>query len=155
MLAYFGAAALATWRTAPHLRAFTVAAFALFTPALGLFATRSDMVLPTPVLFAAMFALAYTVAALVDPSGVHPSDRLRRAGFGIVAIAVMAGLFDRHLAVGSSGLAPDDLLAIVVAFALPLVAHLRVRPSTRDVVATRLVLMTFALVGLACIIRVP
>src|SRR5688500_6376186 len=87
MVAFFGAAAIATWRTAPHLRPFTVAAFALFTPALGLFATRGDTVLPVPVLVAAMFALAYTVAALVDPSGVHPSDRLRRAGFGMLAIA--------------------------------------------------------------------
>jgi len=155
MAAYFAAAALATWRTAPHLRPFTVAAFALWTPALGLFATRGGTVLPTPVLFAAMFVLAYTVAALVDPSRVHPSDRLRRAGFGIVAIAVMAALFDRHLAVGSSGLAPDDLLAMVVAFALPLLAHLRVRPSTRDVVATSLVLTTFALVGLVCLSVVP
>ncbi len=155
MVAFFGAAAIATWRTAPHLRPFTVAAFALFTPALGLFATRGETVLPVPVLVAAMFALAYTVAVLVDPSGVHPSDRLRRAGFGIVAIATMAALFDRHLAVGSSGLAPDDLLAIVVAFALPLLAHSRVRPSTRDVIATSLVLMTFTMVGLACIIAVP
>ena len=155
MVAFFGAALVATWRTAPHLRPFTVAAFALFTPALGLFATRGETVLPVPVLVAAMFALVYTVAVLVDPSGVHPSDRLRRAGFGIVAIALMAGLFDRHLAVGSSGLAPDDLLAIVVAFALPLLAHMRVRPTTRDVVATSLVLMTFALIGLACIVAVP
>jgi hypothetical protein len=155
MVAFFAAALVATWRTAPHLRPFTVAAFALFTPALGLFATRGDNVLPLPVLIAAMFALAYTVAALVDPSGIHPSDRLRRAGFGIVAVAVMAGLFDRHLAVGSTGLAPDDLLAIVVAFALPLLAHSRVRPSTRDVIATSLVLMTFAMVGFACIIAVP
>jgi hypothetical protein len=155
MIAFFGAALVATWRTAPHLRPFTVAAFALFTPALGLFATRGETVLPVPVLVAAMFALAYTVAALVDPSGVHPSDRLRRAGFGIVAIAVMAGLFDRHLAVGSSGLAPDDMLAIVVAFALPLLAHSRLRPATRDVIATSLVLMAFALVGFACIITVP
>jgi uncharacterized membrane protein len=155
MVAFYGAAALATWRTAPHLRPFTVAAFVLFTPALGLFATRGETVLPVPVLLAAMFALAYTVAALIDPSRVHPSDRLRRAGFGIVAIAIMAGLFDRHLAVGSSSLAPDDLLAIVVAFALPLLAHLRVRPATRDLVATSLVLTTFALVGLACLIAVP
>ena len=155
MLAYFGAAALATWRTAPPLRAFTVAAFALFTPALGLFATRGDTVLPWPVLLAAMFALAYTVAALVDPSRVHPSDRLRRAGLGIAAIAIMAGLFDRHLAVGSPGLAPDDLLAILAAFGLPLLAHLRVRPATRDLVATSLVLTTFALVCLACLVSVP
>lgn len=155
MLGYFGAAAFATWRTAPHLRPFTVAAFALFTPALGLFATRGDTVLPGPVVFAAMFALAYTVAALVDPSRVHPSDRLRRAGFGVAAIAVMAGLFDRHLAVGSAGLAPDDLFAIVVAFVLPLLAHLRVRPSTRDLAATSLVLTTFGLMCLACLIAVP
>jgi uncharacterized membrane protein len=155
MLAYFGAAALATWRTAPHLRAFTVAAFALFTPALGLFATRGATVLPAPVLLAAMFALAYTVAALVDPSRVHPSDRLRRVGFGIAAIAVMAGLFDRHLAVGSTGVAPDDLLAILAAFALPLLAHLRVRPATRDLVATSLVLTTFTLVCLVCVSVVP
>ena len=155
MAAYFAAAAFATWRTAPHLRAFTVAAFALWTPALGIFASPTARVLPTPVLVAAMFALAYTVAVLVDPSRVHPSDRLRRVGFGIVAIACMTALFDRHLAVGSSGLAPDDLLAIVVAFALPLLAHLHVQRATRDALATGLVLTTFALVGLACVTAVP
>src|SRR6266850_5631771 len=155
MAAYFAAAAFATWRTAPHLRAFTVAAFALWTPALGIFASPTARVLPTPVLVAAMFALGYTVAVLVDPSRVHPSDRLRRVGFGIVAIACMTALFDRHLAVGSSGLAPDDLLAIVVAFVLPLLAHLRVQRATRDALATGLVLTTFALVGLACVIAVP
>jgi len=155
MAAYFAAAALAISRTAAHLRAFTVAAFALWTPALDVFAAPDVAVLPGPVLIAAMFALSYTVLVLVDPSRVHPSDRLRRLGFGIVAIAVMAALFDRHLAVGSSGLAPDDLLAIVVAFAVPLLAHLNVRTSTRDVVATLLVLSTFAFVGLACISAVP
>ena len=156
MAAYLGAAALATWRTPPHLRAFTVAAFALWTPALGLFASRGVTVLPAPVLAAAMFALAYTVAVLVDPSRVHPSDRLRRFGFGIVAIAAMAALFDRHLAVASSRLAPDDLLAIVVGFGLPLLAHARVlRASLRDAIATGLVLITFAMVGLAGIIGMP
>jgi len=155
MAAYFAAAALATWRTAPHLRPFAVAAFALWTPALGLFATRGAAVLPAPVLAAAMFALAYTVAVLVDPSRVHPSDRLRRIGFGIVAIATMAALFDRHLAVSSAGLAPDDVLAIVVAFALPLLAHIRARPSRRDAIATGLVLSAFALVALAGLSGMP
>jgi len=155
MALYFAAAAFATWRTPAHLRAFTVAAFTMWTPALGIFASRGVTVLPPPVLTAAMFALAYTVAVLVDPSRVHPSDRLRRVGFGIVAIAIMTAVFDRHLAVSSAGLAPDDLLAIVVAFVLPLLAHLRVRPSTRDAIASGLVLTTFALVGLACIIAVP
>jgi hypothetical protein len=155
MAAYFIAAALATWRTAPHLRPLSVAAFALWTPALGVFATRGAAVLPTPVLAAAMFALAYTVAVLVDPSRVHPSDRLRRIGFGIVAIAIFAALFDRHLAVSSSGLAPDDLFAVVVAFALPLLAHVRARPSARDAIATGLVLTAFALIGLACLSAVP
>jgi uncharacterized membrane protein len=155
MAAYLAAAALATWRTAPHLRPFTVGAFALWTPALGVFGPRGVAVLPGPVLIAAMFALAYTVAVLIDTSRVHPSDRLRRVGFGIVAIAVMAVLFDRHLAVSSSGLAPDDLFAIVVAFALPALAHARVRPSTRDAIATALVLTTFALMGLAAIVAVP
>lgn len=154
MAAYFAAAAFAAWRTPAHLRVFTVAAFALWTPALGIFASRVT-VLPTPVLAAAMFALAYTVAVLVDPSRVHPSDRLRRVGFGMVAIAMMTALFDRHLAVSSVGLAPDDLLAITVAFVLPLLAYLHVRPSTRDAIASGLVLTTFALVGLACIIAVP
>ena len=156
MAAYLGAAALATWRTPPHLRAFTVAAFALWTPALGLFASRGVMVLPAPVLAAAIFALAYTALVLVDPSRVHPSDRLRRFGFGIVAIAVMAALFDRHLAVASSRLAPDDLLAIVAGFGLPLLAHASVvRASLRDAIATGLVLITFAMVGLAGIIGMP
>src|SRR6266511_37045 len=71
MLAYLAAAVLATWRTVAHLRPFTVAAFALWTPALGVFATRGGAVLPVPVLMAAMFALAYTVAVLVDPARVH------------------------------------------------------------------------------------
>jgi hypothetical protein len=156
MALYFAAAAFATWRTPVHLRAFTVAAFALWTPALGLFASPGVMVLPAPVLAAAMFVLAYTVAVLVDPSRVHPSDRLRRFGFGIVAIAAMAALFDRHLAVASSRLAPDDLLAIVVGFGLPLLAHARVlRASLRDAIATGLVLITFAMVGLAGIIGMP
>ena len=154
MAAYLAAAVLATWRTPPHLRPFTVAAFALWTPALDLFAT-SKTVLPLPVMVAAMFALAYTVAVLVDPSRVHPSDRLRRAGFGIVAIATMAALFDRHLAVGSAGLAPDDLFAIVVAIALPVLAHVRARATLRDAIATSLVLTTFALVGLTCVSIVP
>jgi len=155
MAVYLGAATLATWRTAMHLRAFTVAAFALWTPALDVFASPDVAVLPTPVLIAAMFALCFTVLVLVDPSRVHPSDRLRRVGFGIVAIAIMAALFDRHLAVGSSGLAPDDVLAMVVAFGLPLLAYARWRPSFRDAIATSLVLMTFALVGLACVVAVP
>src|SRR5687768_10609815 len=155
MVAYLAAATLATWRTPSHLRPFTVAAFALWTPALGIFATRGAPVLPGPVLAAAMFALAYTVAVLVDPSRVHPSDRLRRVGFGLVAIATMAALFDRHLAVGSFGLAPDDVLATLVGFGLPVLAHLRLRPAMRDVVATGLVLATFALAGMACLVSVP
>jgi hypothetical protein len=155
MSAYFAAAALATWRTPSHLRAFSVAAFALWTPALGVFASRGVMVLPAPVLAAAMFALAYTVAVLVDPSRVHPSDRLRRVGFGTVSIAAMAALFDRHLAVASSRLAPDDLLGIVVGFGLPLLAYARVRASLRDAIATGLVLSTFAMVGLAGLIGMP
>jgi uncharacterized membrane protein len=154
MAAYLAAAVLATWRTPAHLRPFTVAAFAMWTPSLDLFAT-STVVLPAPVMGAAMFALVYTVAVLIDPSSVHPSDRLRRVGFGIVAVATMAALFDRHLAVGSSGLAPDDLFAIVVAFALPLLAHLRVRATLRDAIATGLVLTTLALVGLTCLSVVP
>jgi uncharacterized membrane protein len=68
----------------------------------------------------------------------------------------MAALFDRHLAVASSRLAPDDLLAIVVGFGLPLLAHARVlRASLRDAIATGLVLITFAMVGLAGIIGMP
>src|SRR5437867_2516767 len=39
MAAFFLVAALATWRTAPHLRIFTVAAVALWTPALDVFAS--------------------------------------------------------------------------------------------------------------------
>jgi hypothetical protein len=154
MAAYLAAGAVATWRTASSLRPFTVAAVALWTPALGLFASRSP-VLPAPVLVAAVVALVYTVGVLVDPTRVHPSDRLRRAGFGLLAIATVAAVFERHLVVGSSGLAPDDLLAAIVAVALPLLAHLRARPSLRDAIATGLVLTTFALVGLALILGMP
>jgi uncharacterized membrane protein len=67
----------------------------------------------------------------------------------------MSAVFDRHLAVSSAGLATDDLLAIVAAFVLPLLAYLPARPTTRDAIASALVLTTFALVGLACLIVVP
>ncbi len=99
--------------------------------------------------------VAYTAAVLVDPSPVHPSVRLRRVGYGILAIATTATVVDRHISVASPGLAPDDLLAIVSAAALAALAHAPARSSVRDAGATGLVLATFVLTGMVLILGAP
>ena len=48
--------------------------------------------------------------------------------------------------------APDDVMALVVVAALPLMAVARVRPSTRDALATGLALATFVLAAMALLI---
>src|SRR5438874_2289218 len=109
--------------------------------------------------------VAMRVGLALTATGIASAGLGRRAlsGSGAdVPLAVAFGcfvvvvtLFDRHLAVGSSGLAPDDVFGILIAFALPLLAYARWRPPLRDAIATGLVLTTFALVGLACIVAVP
>src|SRR5207237_3197514 len=97
-------------------------------------------------------ALAFTVIASADPRRTPPSDRLRRAGYGILAIAVVSASMDRSLVVSSQGLAPGEALALVSAIVLPGITYLRMRNSARELIATGLALTTYSFVGLAYII---
>ncbi len=153
MISYALFALGATLFTAPHLRPLMVAAFALWTPALWLFGpTDAIEELPVPLRLAAVFALAFTVFAIGDPRGVHPSDRLRRAGYGLLAIACVAASIGRSLVVSSVGIAPGEALAVTTAFALPLLSYAKMRRETRELIVTALALATFALVGLGYIV---
>jgi len=155
MAAFVAAAVLVMSRTAQHLRPFAVAAFVLWTPALIVFGPPGVPAVPLALVVASMATVAYTAAVLVDPSPVHPSVRLRRVGYGILAIATTATVVDRHISVASPGLAPDDLLAIVSAAALAALAHAPARSSVRDAGATGLVLATFVLTGMVLILGAP
>ncbi|HEU5287314.1 MAG TPA: hypothetical protein VFV20_02835 [Candidatus Limnocylindria bacterium] len=114
MAAYVLVAVVAVARTAPHLRALTAAAFALWTPSLWSFGAASGAALSAPLRLAAMAALAYTVFVLVDPRRVHPSDRLRRAGHGMLAIAVVSAAAARTLVVAPSFSIPDVIAIAAV-----------------------------------------
>jgi hypothetical protein len=153
MASYVLLALGATVFTAPHLRPLMVGTFALWTPALWLFGPTSALdELPVPLRLASVVALALTVYAIADPRRRHPSDRLRHAGYGILAVATVAASMARFLLVSSPGFAPGEILALVVAVALPLLAYVRMRRERRELVATGLALLAFAFVGLAYIL---
>ena len=153
MISYLLLALAATLYTARHLRPLAVAAFALWTPALWLFGPTDALAqLPAALRLAAVFALAFTIAAIADPRRTHPSDRLRHAGYGILAIACVSASIARNLVVSSPGFAPGEILAIICAFALPALSFVRMRPARRELLATALALLTFAFVGLAYIL---
>jgi hypothetical protein len=146
----------ATLVTVPHLRPLMVAAFALWTPALWLFGpTEALDQLPAALRVAAVAALAFTVIAIADPRRTHPSERLRHIGYGILAIACVAASIGRSLVVQSISVTPGQLLALMVAIGLPLLSYLRMRPASREILATGLALATFAFVGLAYIVGKP
>src|SRR5207245_4579921 len=74
---------------------------------------------------------------------------LRRIGLGLLAVACVAMVVERHLVVGSTGVAPDDLMALVIVAALPILAVVRIRPAMRDALATGLALCVFVLTAMA------
>jgi hypothetical protein len=153
MISYLLFALAATLYTAPHLRPLAVAAFALWTPALWLFGPTDALTqIPAELRLAAVFALAFTVAAIADPRRTHPSDRLRRAGYGILAITCVAASMARSLVVYSPGFAPGQILAIIAAVGLPALSLAPIRPARRELLATGLALLTFAFVGLGYIV---
>ena len=153
MLSYAFLMLGATIVTAPHLRPLMVGAFSLWTPALWLFGPTSALEdLPAALRVAAVVALAFTVIAIADPRRTHPSDRLRHAGYGILAVAVVAASMGRSLVVSSPGFAPGEMLALVCAVALPLLSYARMRREWREALVTGLALLTFAFVGLGYIL---
>src|SRR5438034_1840744 len=142
--------------TAPHLRALTIGAFALWTPALWLFGPTAALEeLPAALRIAAVAALAFTVIAIADPRRTHPSERLRHAGYGILAIAVVSASIARSLVVSSSGIAPGETLALISAILLPILSYLRIRNATRELLATGIALTAFSFIGLAYIVAKP
>lgn len=150
MALYLVAATLAYAATPRDLRPLAVAAFALWTPSLRFFGPEPlGGAFPPILALAAVLALLNLAGALLDRSAGRADERLRRVGFGLLAVAVVATVSERHLVVASAGVAPDDLMALIVVGVLPLLSVLPLRAVTRDALATGLALAAFALVTLA------
>lgn len=153
MSLYLLAALLGYLATPPTFRPLAVAAFALWTPALRFFGPDPLAGAFPPVLaLAAVLALMNLVAALLDGGARDPEERLRRIGLGLLAVATVATVVERHLVVESLAIAPDDVMALIVVGVLPIVAVARLRPSTRDALATGLTLATFVLAAMALLV---
>jgi hypothetical protein len=147
---YVATAALAYLVTPRPFRTLAVAAFALWTPALRLFGPDPTAGLfPAAVAVAAVLALAFLVFTLISRSASGPDEQLQRVGLGVLAVACIASVVERHLVVASLTLAPDDWMALVIVVVLPIIAIARLRPWTRDGLAIGLALAVFALVGFA------
>jgi hypothetical protein len=147
---YVATAAFAYLVTPRPYRTLAVAAFALWTPALRFFGPDPTAGLfPGALAVAAVLALLFLVFTLISRSVSGPDERLQRVGLGVLAVACVASVVERHLVVASLTLAPDDWMAIVVAVLLPVIAVARLRPWTRDGLAIGLALAVFALVGIA------
>jgi hypothetical protein len=150
---YLLVALLGYLATPATFRPLTVAAFALWTPAIRFFGPDPLAGQFPPLLaFASVLSLISLVAALLDRTARDPDERLRRIGLGLLSVATVAAVVERHLAVESLVVAPDDVMAVVVVGVLPLLAVVRIRPSTRDAIATGLALATFVLAGMALLI---
>jgi uncharacterized protein YjeT (DUF2065 family) len=147
---YLLVAVLGYIATPAAFRPLTVAAFALWTPAIRFFGPDPLAGAFPPVLaFASVLSLINLVASLLDRSARDPEERLRRIGLGLLAVATVATVVERHLVVESTVIAPDDVMALIVVGVLPVVAVVRLRPSTRDAIATGLALATFVLSAMA------
>ena len=147
---YLVAAVLGYIATPAAFRPLTVAAFALWTPAIRFFGPEPLAGAFPPLLaFASVLSLINLVAALLDRSARDPDERLRRIGLGLLAVATVATVVERHLVVESIVVAPDDVMALIVVGVLPILAVAPLRPSTRDALATGLALATFVLAAMA------
>jgi hypothetical protein len=153
MALYLLVALLGYVATPATYRPLAVAAFALWTPAIRFFGPDPLAGAFPPVLaFASVLSLINLVAALLDRSARDPDERLRRIGLGLLAVATVATVVERHLVVESRGIAPDDVMALVTVGVLPLLAVVRLRPSARDAIATGLALATFVLAAMALLL---
>jgi len=153
MAIYLLAALLGYLATPSGFRPLTVAGFALWTPAVRFFGPDPLAAAFPPLLaFASVLSLINLVAALLDRTARDPDERLRRIGLGLVAVATVATVVERHLVVESVVIAPDDVMALVLVAVLPILAIARLRPSSRDALATGLALATFVLAAMALIV---
>jgi len=150
MVLYVVAAALAYWLTSPTFRPLAVAAFALWTPALRLLGPDPTAgMFPWSLAIAALLALFFLVGVLLSRRDPDPTERVRQIGLGLLGVACVATVVERHLVVASLSIAPDDVMALVVVALIPILAIARIRPTLRDALATGLALATLALVGIA------
>ena len=154
ILLYVAAAGLATAATPSAYRSLTVGAFALWTPAIRFFGPHPfDGSFPLSVTIAAILSLFALVAILIARDAITPDERVRRIGLGLLSVACVAAVADRHVSVASPGvIAPDDLFVVAAVGIFPLLAVVRLRSTVRDALATGLALAIYALVGVALII---
>jgi hypothetical protein len=151
---YVCAGALVYRIAPPRLRALTVAAFALWTPVfrfLGPDALRGNY--PVVLVVACVLALVVFIAAVVDRGASDQDERLRRVGLGLLAIACVSLISERHLVVQTvASVAPDDLWALVVVAVLPVVGVAKLRRPVRDALTTGVALGAYVLVAIALIL---
>lgn len=153
-IVYTAAGAMATRRVAVHLRPLMVGAFALWTPALWLYAPDAFRALSNELKIATFLPLAYTIFVIADQRWIHPSERLRRTGYGLLAIAVLSASTARTLVVASN-IPANDLVALAAILTLVALGTLRVLRRVRDTLAVATALVAFAALGPAYIIGTP
>ena len=146
---YVVAGAFAYLISPPPYRPLTVAAFALWTQAFRFFGPDPFVgAYPISTALAGVLALFFLILMLLARDDADEGERIRRIGLGLLAVACISRISERHFVVSSpSTLAPDDLWAFVVVAVLPILAVVRVRPPIRDALATGVALGAYVLVG--------
>ena len=149
LVLYVSAAGLAYLVTRPPYRPLTVAAFALWTPAIRFFGPDPAFgAYPIGLAIAAVLALLLLVAVLVERELIQGDERLRRIGLGLLAVACVALITERHDLVSSARvIAPDDIWALIVVAVLALLAVIPKQGLTRDALATGVALGSYVLVS--------
>jgi hypothetical protein len=154
LVLYVGAGGLAYLATPGGLRVLAVAAFASWTPALRFFSADPFAAgYPVSDAIASILAVLFVSVVLLMRDAAVDDERIRRAGLGLLAVATLTQVSERHYLVASPGVvAPDDLVALVVVAVLPILVIARIRVTTRDALATAVALTAYTLVGVALIL---
>ena len=150
---YVVAAATAYLATPRIFRPLAVAAFALWSPAFRLFGpTPFGSLYPGWVAVATILALFFLVAVLLARDPTDPDEQLRRIGLGLLGVAIVSRISERHFVVATLGIAPDEVWSLVTVAVLPILAIVHMRRPVRDALATGIALGAYVLVGLALIL---
>ncbi len=143
--------AFAYFLAEPAYRPLVIAGFALWTPALYLFGSRSLLRVEPIVALAAGAALAFLLVAAFARHA-DATTRLRRIGLALLAIAVVSAVFERHNVVASSILAPDDAMAVIAVVGLVTLAASRLPVNIVDALASGIALAAYMLVAMAMLL---
>jgi len=151
---YVVAAALAYLVSPAEYRPLTVAGFALWNQAFRFFGPDPFVgAYPISTAGAGVLALGFLIAMLLYRDRVDADERIRRIGLGLLAVACISRISERHFVVASpSIIAPDDLWALVVVAVLPILAVARIRPAVRDALATGVALAAYVLMAVALLV---